>query len=201
MAENFKNIDFLIHDINNVLFSISGMILNGQTKRAEQKIKKLFGAFNKINKNFRPIDYLIKSKLKIIDKLNIKYKINQNISFPKIDEAELCIIFGNILDNAIESCYHNNINKKIINIKFIKNKSKYIYIISNFKNNSENIKNNRKHLGLKIIKQLMQKDFRNLQIQNNKKVFKIQIKFIQNKKINSKCSTDDSDIRAMYSSI
>ncbi|MBR0183707.1 MAG: GHKL domain-containing protein [Clostridia bacterium] len=180
MTENFKNIDFLIHDINNILFSISGMILNGQTKKAEQKIKKLFGTFNKINKNFRPIDYLIKSKLKIMDKLNIKYKINQNISFPKIDEAELCIIFGNILDNAIESCYQNNINKKFINIEFIKNKLKYIYIISNFKNNSENIKNNRKHLGLKIIKNLMQKDFRNLQIQNNKKIFKIQIEFIQN---------------------
>lgn len=175
MKENFKNIDFLIHDINNILFSISGMILNGKIKKAQQKMKKIFGTFNKINKKFRPIDYLIQSKLKIMNKLKIKYKIRKNISFPNIDEAELCVIFGNILDNAIESCYYNNINKKFIKIKFIKTKSKYIYIISNFKNNVKNIKNNRKHLGLKIIKNLMNKNFRILKIQNNKKIFKIRI--------------------------
>lgn len=177
MKEHLNNIDFLIHDMNNILFSISGMIINGRTQEAEQKIKELFGNFQKINKNFRPINYLINSKLKTMTKMNIKYKISKNILFPQIDEAELCIIFGNILDNAIESCYQNNINKKIIKIKFIKIKNKYIYIISNFKNNNKNIKNNRKHLGLKIIKNLMQKKFRNFYIKNNKNIFKIILKF------------------------
>lgn len=177
MAKNFKNIDFLIHDMNNILFSISGMILNGQTKKAEQKLQELFGSFQKINKNFRPINYLINSKLKIMRKMNIKYKLSKNILFPRIDEAESCIIFGNILDNAIESCYNNNINNKIIKIKFIKNKNKYIYIISNFKNNNKNIKKQSKQLGLKIIKNLMQKNSRNFYIKNSKKIFKIKIEF------------------------
>lgn len=178
MKEYLNKIDFLIHDMNNALFSISGMILNGQTKEAEQKIKELFGNPQKIRKNFRPINYLINSKLKTMTKMNIKYKISKNILFPNIDEAELCIIFGNILDNAIESCYQNNINKKIIKIKFIKNKNKYIYIISNFKNNNKNIKNTKnKHLGLKIIKNLMQKNFRSFHIKSNKNIFEIIIKF------------------------
>jgi len=174
MDDNLENIDFLIHDMGNILFSISGMIVTGQYEKAQEKLKEIFGIFQNIKINFSTMDYLMNAKIKIMDKYKIKYNFDKNIMFPDIDESYLCIIFGNIIDNSIESCVNSNKNVKYIRFKFIKIENKYIYEILNTRSLSKEIVK-RKHLGLKIIKKLINKIGGTLKIFKEQKIFRIKI--------------------------
>ena len=174
MDNNLEEIDFLIHDMGNILFSISGMIVTGKYEKAQKKLEQIFGIFQNIKINFSAMDYLINAKIKIMIKYKIKYDFDKNILFPNIDDSYLCIIFGNIMDNSIESCVNSNKNLKYIKFKFHKIKNKYVYEISNTRSfTNEKIK--QKHLGLKIIKKLINKIGGKLKIYKNPKIFKVQI--------------------------
>lgn len=74
--------------------------------------KKLVNSGNSV------IDTLINSKYLLVEKLNIKYDINVVIPDKiKIDDADLCILFGNVLDNAFEAMEKSD--KRIINISVV----------------------------------------------------------------------------------
>lgn len=174
MNNNLENIDFLIHDMGNILFSISGMIVTGQYEKAQEKLEEIFGIFQNIEVNFSAMDYLMNAKIKIMNKYKIKYNFDKNILFPNIDDSYLCIIFGNIIDNSIESCVNAKANKKYINFKFNKIENKYIYEIWNTRSFTKEI-NKRKHLGLKIIRKLINKIGGKLKFFKNSKIFKVKI--------------------------
>lgn len=177
MDNNPENIDFLIHDMGNILFSISGMIVTGQYKKAQKKLKEIFGIFQNVKINFSTMDYLINAKIKIMNKYQIKYKFDKNILFPNIDDSYLCIIFGNIMDNSIESCMKSSKNTKYVKFKFHQDKNKYIYEISNTRSFTKKIIE-RKHLGLKIIRNLINKIGGTLKIFKTSKIFKVKITLI-----------------------
>ena len=174
MDDNLEDIDFIIHDMGNILFSISGMIVTGQYKKAQEKLKKIFGIFQNVKIDFSTMDYLMNAKIKIMNKYKIKYNFDKNILFPNIDDSYLCIIFGNVMDNSIESCVNSNKNAKYIRFKFIKIGNKYIYEILNTRSFAKEIVK-RKHLGLKIIKKLINKIGGTLKIFKEQKIFRIKI--------------------------
>ena len=177
MKKRMKKIDFIIHNMNNILFSISGLILTGHKKEAQLKMQQTFGAFQHINENLRPIEYLINAKIHLINKYKIKLFIDKDISFPNIDEADLCLIFGNILDNAIESCIRFERDNKFISLIFSKNDKEYTYEISNSRFFSNKKDKNKNHLGLKTIGKIVHKNHGDFKIcQSNKDVFKLKIK-------------------------
>lgn len=177
MKKRMKKIDFIIHNMNNILFSISGLILTGHKKEAQLKMQQTFGAFQHIEENLRPIEYLINAKIHLMNKYKIKLFIDKDISFPNIDEADLCLIFGNILDNAIESCIKFEGDSKFISLIFSKNDKEYTYEISNSRFFSNKEDKNKNHLGLKTIEKIVHKNHGDFKIcQNNKDVFKLKIK-------------------------
>ena len=178
MIKKLENINQILHDMNNILFSISGMILLGKKHEAQLKLEKIFGEISNVDKNLSPVDYLFNAKIKIAEKYKIDFQIDKNIIFPKIDDSELCIIFGNILDNAIESCVKLKLKNRFIKFQFDKLNGKYIYNISNSTKLSKFSKDNfHEHMGLEITKGLIIKNNGNLNLSVNKKIFTICITF------------------------
>lgn len=178
MIKQINDIDQLIHDMNNILFSISGMILLGKTEEAKFKLEQIFGEFECNDKNFSPINCLINAKIKLARKYKINFHIDKNVLFPPVDDSELCIIFGNILDNAIESCVNLSLYNKFIRFEFINSKNKYIYIISNSKSIFRTSKNKDScHMGLRITNKLINKNRGLLDISENKEIFNTLIVF------------------------
>ena len=154
--KNIDNLNALIHDLNNTLFSISGLLVNGNIKGAKEKILKVFGPLdNNEIRNLTPIELLIRSKTNLMIKHNITFSF-QNLEFPKIDDAYLCIIFGNILDNAINFSLQSEV--KSISVKYKKTKKFYIYTISNyFLYNKNNNSSSRQKIGIKSVRRILNK--------------------------------------------
>ena len=154
--EKNEHLNILIHELGNALFSISGLLLNGHLKTAKERIYKIFGDLNvdKIS-DFTPIELLIKSKINTMNKHNIKFSI-EKMEFPIIDDSYLCIIFGNILDNAIN--FSLVAKEKFISINFRKTNKFYIYSISNyFSYSAQNLSKKHSKLGIKNVMIILKK--------------------------------------------
>ena len=154
--ENNKNLNILIHELGNTLFSISGLLFNGNFKKAKEKICKIFGDLNidKIS-NFNPIELLIKSKINKMIECNIEFSISK-LEFPEIDDSYLCIIFGNIVDNAIN--FSLGAEKKFISVNFNKTNKFYIYSVSNyFSYGKYNSSKKESKLGIKNVTKILKK--------------------------------------------
>ena len=99
------------------------MIEKGENQRAIDYMSKLTDSYknmqnNSITKN-KVIDSIISNLIEECKQKNIK--LNLDIKLPEeiaITDIDLCIIFSNLIDNAIEACEKlNNCSQKFINIK------------------------------------------------------------------------------------
>ena len=103
-----KEISKIKHDMNNYLISLSGYILSGNTETALNKINEkvlTIAEHNYYKCNNYCLETLINSKFKAISQQNIIFDFKTNIPEKiNVDETDLCIIVGNLLDNAREAC-------------------------------------------------------------------------------------------------
>ena len=96
------------HDYHNHLQLLKSYLAEGNLQKAEQYIEELEGNLRSIRLlsetgNF-PVDGILNSKLTIALKKGIR--IDYTLHVPKtisVSDLDLCIILGNLLDNAIES--------------------------------------------------------------------------------------------------
>lgn len=109
LTENQRRINKAIHDTKNQLLAILGYIESNQSRIAIENLNLLCnnisGGQNFINTGNVAVDSLINAKIKRINGLNITLEtsvfLEQN---NQIEEIDLCIILGNLLDNAMEAC-------------------------------------------------------------------------------------------------
>jgi two-component system sensor histidine kinase AgrC len=125
LTENQRRTNKAIHDTKNQLLAILGYIENNDTKIAIESLNLLCsniaGEQNFINTGNVAVDSLINAKIKRINELSINLEtsifLEQN---NQIEEIDLCIILGNLLDNAIEACEKISLeNEKKIQLKII----------------------------------------------------------------------------------
>lgn len=98
-----------VHDTKNQLYAVSTYLNKGQVQLAKEKVDELcLDVFSNIHFNKTgndAIDALLNAKQSIIEELEIDFYNSIFINeCNKIDDMELCIIIGNLLDNAIEAC-------------------------------------------------------------------------------------------------
>lgn len=169
-----EDFDIFLHNLGNILFSVSGLLLSERFDEAKTKLSKIFGPIddNENLKDYRPIDFLIKSKIDLINKHGIKLSYNK-LEFPQIDDIDLCLIFGNIFDNLIN--FSLNTTEKFISIDFKIEGKKYIY---SFKNSFLNdkykkgiSKNVKEKIGLKTLKKTIKKNNGSLKLWSDRNVF------------------------------
>ena len=97
----------LYHDMNNHILCIKSMyenneVTNDYIKDIEDKIKSCGNTFSTQN---MILDVILEEEKSICEKNNIEFEVDLNFEKGSFVEAtDLCSIFSNMLDNAIEAC-------------------------------------------------------------------------------------------------
>lgn len=143
------------HDLNEYLVAIKSNLLVGDINSAKSKIDTML-EHNQIYKKDVSrsgnlvIDSLINYKHSLIEKEDIKLKCYILIP-PELpyDSADLCIIIGNLLDNAIEATQHLPLKDKYINLSISQIKDSLSITVQNPYNGNLKKDNKLKLLSLK----------------------------------------------------
>lgn len=188
LQESQNKVKRLYHDMSNHIMCIKTM------SSEQEDLNNYIDGINKDLNEFKEIYNTGNMILDII--LNEKQaKCNENgislycdISFSKcnfIEMTDVCSIFSNILDNAIEACNKMNNDEKYIKIRGTVVKSYYVIRCENSKINKIKIKNNKiitskkdkfiHGIGLKSVKSSLKKYDGELEIEDFESEFLLQI--------------------------
>lgn len=119
-----KQIKKFKHDFNNYAIGLKAYIKDGDFQGASDYVKELEDKFNHgediIETGNTALDAILSTKIAIAESkgiaVNTKIQIPEDIS---VDPIDMCIIFGNALDNAIEACERTETTEKKIGITII----------------------------------------------------------------------------------
>lgn len=106
------------HDINNHLTVISMLIEKGDSKGALKYINEVFDetslAMQPLKTGSSVLDALLYKKTELARKsgITLSYEVNASLDVG-ISDYDMCVIFGNILDNAIEASEKSEDKKEI----------------------------------------------------------------------------------------
>lgn len=184
--EEYEETRALIHDMKNHFLVIQRMARNNQNMDILGYLKDLdihYSVPRLVNSGNFIIDTMINSHYTEIKENKIKYKIN--VIVPEkiyIDDADLCILLGNILDNAVVAASKSEERELIISIIYKKHKlhigvknSHSEKIIKNTKNLFVSTKKNKigHGIGLTLVKRVLEKydGFENIEYDTNYFVF------------------------------
>lgn len=113
------NIRYVRHDLKNHLITIKGYILKNENEEAIKYIDSLLengGLQNtdKIQSGNIAVDAVMNNKIKTAENMNVE--IIPHVLIPEdiyVDAATICVILGNLLDNAIEAASKLSDDRKI----------------------------------------------------------------------------------------
>jgi len=138
IEEKYKNSQMHIHDMKKHFNFIKSYLHNNEqidtnkkievdeyVNCLEESIEKL--SYKRISKN-NVINTILNEKLKVAAAENIQFDVEIDTKdFDFIKDIDLCAIFSNILDNAIESCKNSEIKKIKLDVYTI-NDNSFIFI-------------------------------------------------------------------------
>ena len=122
------------HDFSNYMIGLKAYLNDDNSAEAKKYLDKLSQKFysgeSSIETGNPALDAILNTKKALAESKNIKFdakiQIPENIA---VDPIDICIIFGNALDNAIEACDRiNNNDKKILLTMAYQNESLYCKI-------------------------------------------------------------------------
>lgn len=146
LAANQESLRSLKHDMNNHLSIISSFIKNHDWNQANDYFNELSDKFVAESRQFckNPVvNAVLNSKYNFAIHNNIDcfFNIDLGIILP-INDIELCSLFGNTLDNAIEaSCAIDEIELRKISLKARVDKGYFSFSISNYYNGQKRFAN------------------------------------------------------------
>jgi len=109
LEEQYDRAERLRHDLKNHIIALLGLLENKEWEKMENYLKNMegsaaFGIREEITGN-RVVDVLLYQKRNIAEEKNIVWECDVQIpGICHINEFDLCVLFGNILDNAVEAC-------------------------------------------------------------------------------------------------
>lgn len=204
MVQFKKHIDDakkLRHDFKNHILVMSVLINDKKYDELSNYIKKMFYeeqiVISKLIITGNPaMDIIINNKLNKSIILNIK--VHTNIYVPKglkIDEFELVVVLGNILDNAIEATCKLEENERYIKIfvKYYDKKTLTISVLNTYdgKNQFLKIKTSKEDkenhgIGLRNVREVMKKNNGFFEISHDDKFFEVKVMFYDVDQIDDK---------------
>ena len=109
LEEHYQQTRKFRHDHKNHMIALSGLIENKEYEKAGNYLKQMMRTVNLgVGEEFTgnsAVDALFYQKRKKAEDKNILWECD--VSLPQeypINEYDLCVVFGNVLDNAIEAC-------------------------------------------------------------------------------------------------
>lgn len=130
--ENFKQIKKIKHNIKNSLLSVDANLKNGNSLEASNQLKKILNTVSDIGNTIKSknqiVDFVLNSKLSGLTETTIVVT-GELSDLPYIDDIDLSVVLGNIVDNAIEAI--TNIQDAKIEIQFYKKNNYQSIIVKN----------------------------------------------------------------------
>jgi hypothetical protein len=178
----------LYHDMNNHIICMKKLYENcGEVNKYIDDIKSELNSWKSIISTGNMIlDIIVNDKKKICDKNNINFEVDINFSkCDFVDMIDICSIFSNLIDNAIEACLKINDKDRFIILKGTIVNKFFILKCENNKLNKikldkETIITDKKDtfihgIGIKSIKSSIEKYDGEINIDFSKDKFKVQI--------------------------
>lgn len=109
LEEQYSQSERLRHDLKNHIIALSGLLENREWEKMSSYLKNMEGSaalenFEEVTGN-KVVDVLLYQKRQMAEKNNILWECDVQIPEKcNINEFDLCVLFGNILDNAVEAC-------------------------------------------------------------------------------------------------
>lgn len=133
------NIRKLKHDIENHLMCIREYVVRKEFEGAIDYIDDILNGENYLKNNSEintgniVVDTLLNYKKSVMEKSDIK--LNLRIEIPqklRFNDADICVILGNCLDNSIEAvCKFDDVSKREVNVDLVYRKKGLLIRISN----------------------------------------------------------------------
>ena len=108
LAEQYRQSERLRHDMKNHIIALSALSQNKEWEKIDDYLKNMeciaLDEVGDMTGN-KAVDALLYQKRKRAEEGNIQWECD--VQMPKkccINEFDLCVLFGNILDNALEAC-------------------------------------------------------------------------------------------------
>lgn len=140
MSEQFRNQVNVRHDMKNHLISLSALADRNEWEKLSDYLSKICAEGlienNEIDTGNSVINTLINTKRQTAVDKGIKFACDINIKQPlAADEFDLCVIFGNILDNAIKAAEY------VKGEQFVSVRTETVnnYLVINVKNSAVNL--------------------------------------------------------------
>ncbi len=108
LAEQHRQSERLRHDMKNHIIALSALSRNKEWEKIDGYLKNMEDMALDIDEDMtgnKAVDALLYQKKKQAEEGNISWECD--VQIPKgccINEFDLCVLFGNILDNALEAC-------------------------------------------------------------------------------------------------
>lgn len=108
LAEQYSQSERLRHDMKNHIIALSGLFQSKEWEKMGSYLKQLEENGMETGEDMtgnKAVDALLYQKRKRAEKEKVRWECD--IQLPKvccINEFDLCVLFGNILDNALEAC-------------------------------------------------------------------------------------------------
>lgn len=124
------------HDYHNHLQVIKAYMSRNEYTEVNDYLDELEKDLDKVDTYVKSgnmmIDAILNSKLSIAEKNDIKIYCKANVPEDiKILEIDLCVILGNLLDNAVEACEKIEKDKRFIRIYIVVNKKQFYISVQN----------------------------------------------------------------------
>ena len=126
IQEKYNELRILVHDFDKYCNYINEKIADGM-----EDVQELTKKIKNKNKEFLIVEYtnnkalnvLLSQKVKECNEKSIDFQIYaQNIDLSFIEESDVIAIFGNLIDNAIESCMISETKKIFLQLKIMNDK-------------------------------------------------------------------------------
>ena len=108
LAEQYRQSERLRHDMKNHIIALSALSRNKEWEKIDDYLRNMEGIALDVGGDMtgnKAVDALLYQKRRRAEEENIKWECD--VQIPKgccINEFDLCVLFGNILDNALEAC-------------------------------------------------------------------------------------------------
>ena len=141
--QDYKTNSRKLHDMKYHYLLIEEYLKNNEINDALNYIHSMIKEIDCLQKNhysgINEIDYLLSNKITYAKKFNIQIILDLNILFNPIKDYEICILLGNLLDNAIEAVQSLENTQKKIYLNMRTENSMFILKITNPYKGARNI--------------------------------------------------------------
>ncbi len=135
MAEQYQRTERLRHDMKNHIIALSGLCKDKEWEKIEHYLKRMESAGLDEDGDLtgsKVVDALLCGKRQWAKKEKIRWECDVQIPrASSISEFDLCIIFGNLLDNALEACERMSGEGRFIHVQAGMAKTYFLLEIKN----------------------------------------------------------------------